>query len=355
MNEPFFEETLPGCMVRVVMGEEPGPDGQPQRRYMLCQVVAVETRAPGYYKDSGRPWKSPYPFGPGNDKTHKWVLVERGSSQRGMPLALISNSGFSEAEFESWQRSLKEQGRPQISRRQAKEVHERLVKAHTYTYTAEDVSRLLVEKKAKGGAPRNAALERARLEPLLAHAREAGDAELVAGLEAQVSVLDAAIEEMQERRKGHSMASLNKRNADANFKNALDNVSNRPGGAAGAQDQAGSTLDPFSRRATRPKVYWSTKQSDEAAQEARQQAPAVAAAAAAEEQQQAAAAKLKRESKLDLDSIVDLSHLDLSLLDNAVGMPPLARKLLGITWRPDPPPPGARIITLQEFRASRGI
>ena len=101
----------------------------------------------------------------------------------------------------------------------AKEVHERLVAAASYTYTADDVDRIIKEKKAKGTAPRNAgagrareraggvpaaprrpvllrrlcrnssvpplplapaALERARLENQLSHAREHGDAGAVA-------------------------------------------------------------------------------------------------------------------------------------------------------------------------------
>ena len=41
VNEPFLEDTLPGCMVRVV-----GPQGG----YLLAQVVTVETRPPGTYK-----------------------------------------------------------------------------------------------------------------------------------------------------------------------------------------------------------------------------------------------------------------------------------------------------------------
>lgn len=31
-------------------GEQYGPDGQLHRRYLLCQVLAVESRQPGYYK-----------------------------------------------------------------------------------------------------------------------------------------------------------------------------------------------------------------------------------------------------------------------------------------------------------------
>ncbi|KAL4418793.1 hypothetical protein ABPG77_010202, partial [Micractinium sp. CCAP 211/92] len=170
VNEPFFEETLPGCMVRVLIDEQPAPDGSIQRKYMLCQVVAVETRAPGTTRtlaSSGNLLRDRA----GQEKTHKWLLVERGSSQRGMPIALVGlQLWLLDPEFESWQRVLKEQRRPQISRRQAQETHDRLVKANLYRYTAEDVDRLLKEKKAKGTAPRNAALEKARLEVQLQHA-----------------------------------------------------------------------------------------------------------------------------------------------------------------------------------------
>jgi hypothetical protein len=48
-----------------------------------------------------------------------------------LPPPQVSNAGFTEAEFESWQRALKEQGRPQVSRRVAKDAYERLVKANT--------------------------------------------------------------------------------------------------------------------------------------------------------------------------------------------------------------------------------
>jgi hypothetical protein len=42
----------------------------------------------------------------------------------------VSNTGFSQAEFESWQRALKEQGRPQVSRRTVKDTYARMVKAN---------------------------------------------------------------------------------------------------------------------------------------------------------------------------------------------------------------------------------
>ena len=46
---------------------------------------------PPSHRDSGRPWKSPYPFGPAGrtSPTSKWLLVERGHSQRCYPMALV--------------------------------------------------------------------------------------------------------------------------------------------------------------------------------------------------------------------------------------------------------------------------
>lgn len=47
---------LPHCMsglqVRVAQpgAQQYGPDGQMHQRYLVCQVLAVESRQPGYYK-----------------------------------------------------------------------------------------------------------------------------------------------------------------------------------------------------------------------------------------------------------------------------------------------------------------
>lgn len=42
----------PGLQVRVAQpgAQQYGPDGQMHQRYLVCQVLAVESRQPGYYK-----------------------------------------------------------------------------------------------------------------------------------------------------------------------------------------------------------------------------------------------------------------------------------------------------------------
>jgi RNA polymerase-associated protein RTF1 len=133
----------------------------------------------------------------------------------------------------------------------------------SYTYTAEDVAKLLHEKRARGQAPRNLALERARLEREHDAATEAGDEEAAALVAAQIAELNVTTAAASDKatRLGISMADLNKRNAEANFQAAFMNVSNAVDGGVGLAGVAGKaslTLDPFSRRATRPMVYWKT-------------------------------------------------------------------------------------------------
>ena len=40
-NEPFFDRSLPGAVVRIAVGSN---------RYFLAQIVHVEERPPGFYK-----------------------------------------------------------------------------------------------------------------------------------------------------------------------------------------------------------------------------------------------------------------------------------------------------------------
>ncbi|KAL6778742.1 hypothetical protein ACKKBF_B04830 [Auxenochlorella protothecoides x Auxenochlorella symbiontica] len=325
LGEPFFAATMPGCMVRVSLGTRTCSDGIARPHYMLAQVVDVEERAPGVYKDSGQPWRSPYPFGPNQEKTSTWLRVARGFSERGMPLALVSNSAVSEAEFEAWQRACSADRRPQLGRTEVAEVARRIKDAETYTYTAADVAAVLERKRAKGEGARNAALERARLERERDAAAEAGDVVRHADLEKELKELEERIEVASARRGlGVGMEDINKKNRNINFQNALNNVSNKvlegPGGATKAEGS--KTLDPFSRRVTRPQNYWSTKgeEAGTAAEAASEPAPAPKEPATPAPAASPAPA---------LQHVVDLSSLDLSLLERPPALHPLARRLLG--------------------------
>ncbi|KAK2075759.1 hypothetical protein QBZ16_001500 [Prototheca wickerhamii] len=299
-TEPFFSKTLPGCLVRVSLGARLCADGIERPRYVLAQVVDSERRAPGVYKDAGQPWKSPYPFGA--ERTDTWLRVCRGYSERGMPMALVSNGAPSEEEWEAWRRACREEGRAPLSRAEVADARARVEAARGYTYSAAD-----------------------RLRDAAA---EAGDVGKTRELEAQLAALEeAARAALLRRGAGPGMERINRKNRGINFQNAINNVSNQVLEDGAKAAASGSVLDPFSRRVTRPQNYWSTKDTSGGGGGNVETAEAVEEAAPAE-----AAAERQPDAPADnqpAKPTLDLSALDLTLLDRPAELPFLARRLLG--------------------------
>lgn len=255
-NKPFFEKTLPGCMVRLAAGNKKTPTGEtmydekyrPVVQYMAAKVVGLVEKPPGYYKylnQSAAPWKSPYPFGPKGEKTSLWLRVMRGNSEKIWPLAQVSNSSITEQEFYRYHQQCEQNKVSQITRGLVERVRNRLVAAENYVYSEKDVSKILEKKRSK----RNVAMEKATLERERDAAMQRGEEDLVADLDAQIRDLQSHMN--KKMKKKDTLAELNKKNASINFKTTM--MAEQQEEASGAD-----TLDPFRRRATRPIVYWNT-------------------------------------------------------------------------------------------------
>ena len=80
-----------------------------------------------------------------------------------------------------------------------------------------------------------------------------------AQVEEQLRALDTRAMQVQGSQRIYGMSHINKRNQTINFNTAFRNVSNVPQGAGGSNAVKGGS-DPFSRRATRPAIYWRTGQ-----------------------------------------------------------------------------------------------
>jgi RNA polymerase-associated protein RTF1 len=260
-NKPFFEKTLPGCMVRLAAGNKKTPTGEtvydergrPVAQYMVAKVIGLVEKNPGYYKylnHSSAPWKSPYPFGPKGERTSLWLRVLRGTSEKIWPLAQVSNSSITEQEFFRYHQQCEQSKSTQVTRGQVEKVRNRLLAAENYVYTETDVAKLLESKRSKGSSQRNAALEKARLERERDAAIQRGDDELVVELDTQIQELRDRI---SASKKKDYLAELNKKNANINFKTTM--MAEQDGDAPGSTS---TQLDPFRRRATRPIVYWNT-------------------------------------------------------------------------------------------------
>jgi hypothetical protein len=229
----------------------------------------------------------------------------------------VSNSPLAESEYERFVRHCSRSSRRMLTKEDVRDnARKKIDAAESYRWDASKVREAIERKRASGQAPANIAAEKARLKRLLEDATTRGAAEEVSALEERLADAEArGAASHPGNTRMYAMGDLNKRNNAVNFNNAFTNVSNKP---AGATTKAGGA-DPFSRRNTRPSIYWNTKGAEAVAAEQAQLAQAKLNSAASVIAVKASmeAAKLSaRQMKLDpaqlirqLDIGVDLALL----------------------------------------------
>jgi len=84
----------------------------------------------------------------------------------------ISNKEYTESEFNKWLNEMKKANVDIITVSEVRAKMEQLAEAKNYTYTAEDISQMLEEKRKAGRLPVNLATEKARLIALREVVRE---------------------------------------------------------------------------------------------------------------------------------------------------------------------------------------
>ncbi|DBB07013.1 TPA: hypothetical protein ACH3X1_011604 [Trebouxia sp. C0004] len=187
-----------------------------------------------------------YPYQFGSGVTSKVLVIRRGTNDRICPMTQVSNQAIDVKELDSLVLYMEEQRVPHIMRSNVEKQKALLKDAEHYTYTSEDVNKMLAEKRAKGTSRgMNSAVEKARLTRLRDHALEANDAEQVQQIEEELQRIEAQLAnaERNANKRGFGMSNVNERNKKTNFLNAYKNVSSAP------ENQ---------RRKTQSKVYWST-------------------------------------------------------------------------------------------------
>ncbi|KAK9062594.1 hypothetical protein SSX86_019782 [Deinandra increscens subsp. villosa] len=264
--EPFFEELIIGCFVRVGIGKsKSGPI------YRLCIVRNVDAA------DPDRQYKLE------NKMTHKYLNVVWGneSSAARWQMAMISDSPPIKEEFDQLIREVDRHGGRMPSKQEALEKREAIEKTNSFVYSAETVKQMLQEKKSTIRRPLNVAAEKDRLRRDMEVAQMRHDEVEVEKIKARLLELEASRQGQQKDKKAIRLAEMNRKNRVENFKNASEMKPVNTGLKAG---EAG--YDPFSRRWTRSRNYYVSKPGEAAAGEANggdaQTAAVVATAAALE-------------------------------------------------------------------------
>nr|GEW16586.1 protein RTF1 homolog [Tanacetum cinerariifolium] len=244
--EPFFEDLIVGCFVRVGIGKsKTGPI------YRLCIVRNVDAA------DPDRQYKLE------NRMTHKYLNVVWGneSSAARWQMAMISDSPPIKEEYDQLKREVERHDGRMPSKQEVVEKREAIEKTNSFVYSAETVKQMLQEKKSTIRRPMNVAAEKDRLRRDLEVAQmKHNDAE-VEKIKAKLEELEASRQPQLKDVKAIKLAEMNRKNRVENFKNASEVKPLAAGLKAG---EAG--YDPFSRRWTRSRNYYVSKPGEAAAE-----------------------------------------------------------------------------------------
>ncbi|KAF8093337.1 hypothetical protein N665_0384s0024 [Sinapis alba] len=237
--EPFFEELIVGCFVRVGIGRsKSGPI------YRLCMVKNVDAA------DPDKAYKLE------NKTTHKYLNVFWGNetSAARWQMAMISDGHPLEEEYRQWIREVERTNGRLPSKEDVSEKKEAIKRINSFVYSAETVKQMLQEKKSASVRPMNIAAEKDRLRKELEIAESKNDGAGVERIKAKIKQLDASRNKKGVDKKALKLYEMNKKNRAENFKNASEVKSITASLKAG---EAG--YDPFSRRWTRSSNYYNGK------------------------------------------------------------------------------------------------
>jgi RNA polymerase-associated protein RTF1 len=243
--EPFFEELVAGCFVRLGIGKT--KNGTP--KYRLCIVRNVDA------SDPDRKYKLE------SYTTCKYLNVvwDNEANAARWQMAQVSDSPVLEEEFKEWLQEAEKNGVRIPTRQEVLEKKEGIKEAYNYVYSAKTVQKMLQEKKSAVRRPMNVAAEKDRLRDQLEMALVRRDEAEAERIRAKLNQLQKIAQPLSTNEKAAKLEEMNRKNRAENFKNASEMKAVNTGLKAG---EAG--YDPFSRRWTRSRNYFAGKPGGEA-------------------------------------------------------------------------------------------
>jgi RNA polymerase-associated protein RTF1 len=243
--EPFFEELVAGCFVRLGIGKT--KNGTP--KYRLCIVRNVDA------SDPDRKYKLE------SYTTCKYLNVvwDNEANAARWQMAQVSDSPVLEEEFKEWLQEAEKNGVRIPTRQEVLEKKEGIKEAYNYVYSADTVQKMLQAKKSAVRRPMNVAAEKDRLRDQLEMALVRRDEAEAERIRAKLNQLQKIAQPLSTNEKAAKLEEMNRKNRAENFKNASEMKAVNTGLKAG---EAG--YDPFSRRWTRSRNYFAGKPGGEA-------------------------------------------------------------------------------------------
>ena len=185
----------------------------------------------------------------GGTRTNKGIRLRHGKQERVFRLEFISNTPFSESEFNKWIESCVSHD-VEVPTVESLEKKQKDIKdLINYSYTSEDIDTMVQERLRFTGKPTNYAVAKTELMKERDIAKQRGDDEAVMKLNEQISDLDDTSTRLDKRRTStiSSILYINERNRKQNVEKAEKAIMAEAEALKGVR-----ASDPFTRRQTRP-------------------------------------------------------------------------------------------------------
>ncbi|KAI0061235.1 hypothetical protein BV25DRAFT_1917187 [Artomyces pyxidatus] len=206
---PWFEDYLKGAWVRYLIGQD--PDGQPV--YRACEIEDL-------HSDLVKPYKI-------NDQMlNQLFLIKHGHSVNKFPMDKVSNSTFTQREFERIIRVCQDQNVKLPTKRQIEKKAAQIAKLVSQPFTESDIAAMLLRKSQMQAQSANkhtsAWMEKSRLNQERSLALKRNDRVEVARLDAKLAELAAqeptpVVKQLDEEDINAKLARVNERNRKANL------------------------------------------------------------------------------------------------------------------------------------------
>ncbi|CAG9771100.1 unnamed protein product [Ceutorhynchus assimilis] len=232
VHMPFFDRIAKGCYIRIGIGQHNG-----SAVYRAAEVIAVYETAKIYEL--------------GKTKTNKGLKVRHGAQERIFRLEFVSNSEFTEGEFQKWVEAVGASGKELPTKAQIEQKQADIKEAVNYEYNEQDVERIIREKERFKQNPHNYAMRKATLMKERDAAMARGDDDYAREMSETLSTLEERASELDKRRTVtiSSISYINDRNRKKNVEEAEKAI------IAEVKANKGKKIDdPFTRRLTKPRM-----------------------------------------------------------------------------------------------------
>lgn len=239
MYYPDFPETVVNCFVRIAVGGA-------GNTYRVCQVSGMQIQ-----EERSRPYRLP-----NGDLCKRAFELSHGSSKKTFEFTYLSDSPFTQEEFDKWHEACKKDKMNVMNKRKLKAKLTQLKHMGDHQLTNAEISAMVDEKRKLTKIPPNVAAEKIRLSGLITEARENNNGAKVEEYQNEL----AKIEELTSNRGKNGdldrLSKLNEKNRQQNLKvigkAEIENANKRQQ----AEINGKSGGDPFSRLKTRPRTFY---------------------------------------------------------------------------------------------------